>query len=136
MKKLVLAAVAVVAATMSIAGSANAYDRNGDDGEWRRRPHEEQRDGDWRGRDRDRDRPGFDDRRGDDRHWREDRPRDHHRRDGWRHDGWRYNGWNGGYWGPRVIIRPGYYEPVCFIKKVRRYDAWGYPYVKRVRICR
>lgn len=48
------------------------------------------------------------------------------------------HGWSGqigyvdGYYGN------GYYEyrPYCFIKKVRRYDAYGNVYYERVRICR
>jgi hypothetical protein len=53
---------------------------------------------------------------------------------GWR----RHHGWYGHhhYWGgPRIVIRPAYYNDYCFIKKVRRYDDWGNVYIKRVRIC-
>ena len=53
---------------------------------------------------------------------------------GWR----RHYGWYGHphYWGgPRIVIRPAYYNDYCFIKKVRRYDDWGNVYIKRVRIC-
>ena len=55
---------------------------------------------------------------------------------GWRrHHGW-HNGWHHGYWGgPRIVIRPAYYNDYCFVKKVRRYDDYGNVYVKRVRIC-
>jgi Ni/Co efflux regulator RcnB len=119
MKKLVLAAATVVVATMSLAHSALADGRNNGD-EWRhggRHTENRDRDGDnW-------DRGGRHNDRRDD--WRRDRWRHHH---GWRHDGWRG--------GPRVIIRPGFYEPYCFIKKVRRYDDWGNVYIKRIRVCR
>lgn len=32
----------------------------------------------------------------------------------------------------RVYVKPRYH---CFVKKVRRYDAYGNVYIKRVRIC-
>lgn len=120
MKKLVLAAATVLVATMSLASSAQADGRYRDEDEWRRNgQHEEYRDreeGNWDG-----------DRRHHERRddWRRDRWRHHH---GWRHDRSRD--------GPRVIIRPGYYDRYCFIKKVRRYDDWGNLYIKRVRVCR
>ena len=53
----------------------------------------------------------------------------------WRHHGW-HHGWHHGYWGgPRIIIRPAYYDDYCFVKKVRHHDRWGNVYIKRVRIC-
>ena len=54
----------------------------------------------------------------------------------WKHNGW-HNGWHHGYWGgPRIIIRPAYYnDDYCFVKKVKHLDDWGNVYVKRVRIC-
>jgi hypothetical protein len=54
---------------------------------------------------------------------------------GWRfrHHGW-HNHW--GYWGgPRIVIRPAYYNDVCFVKKVKTYDYDGNVYVKRIRYC-
>ena len=55
---------------------------------------------------------------------------------GWRrHHGW-HNGWHHGYWGgPRIVIRPAYYNDYCFVKKVREYDDYGNVYVRRVRVC-
>ena len=55
---------------------------------------------------------------------------------GWRrHHGWN-NGWHHGYWGgPRIVIRPAYYNDYCFVKKVREYDDYGNVYVRRVRVC-
>ncbi|MBL0374323.1 sulfur globule protein precursor [Rhizobium sp. KVB221] len=57
--------------------------------------------------------------------------------------GWHHGHGHGGYWGPgwgwgwgpTVVIGGGYYGGDCYIKKVRRYDANGNPYVKRVRRC-
>ena len=55
--------------------------------------------------------------------------------------GWRYrnSGWHGGvYFAPRVIIRPArvvVYNDYCFVKKFKRYDAYGNVYVRRVRVC-
>jgi hypothetical protein len=53
----------------------------------------------------------------------------------WRH-GW-HNGWRHGYWwgGPRIVIRPAYYDDFCFVRKAKRYDRWGNVYIKRVRVC-
>jgi hypothetical protein len=118
MNKHIAVALAAVVATVSL--SSAAYARN--DEEWRRDGHRSEH----------RDNRGFreHDRRADrgDRRWSRDR---------WHHHGWRNHGWRPGYWGgPRVVIRPGYIEPYCFIKKVRRYDDWGNMYVKRVRVCR
>jgi Ni/Co efflux regulator RcnB len=115
MKKIIIGALAAVMAIGSLASVAQAEGRDRGDN-WRRdrdgRQHQS-----WR----------HDDRR-DDR-WRHN--------NGWRHDGWRHDRWRGGYWGgPSIVIRPGYYNDYCFIKKVRRYDDWGNVYIKRVRVCR
>jgi Ni/Co efflux regulator RcnB len=70
----------------------------------------------------------------------------HHRHGYWRghrhHRHWRHYGrWYGGYWGRGVVIAPDYYddygayEPVCFVRKIRRYDYSGRPYIRRVRVC-
>lgn len=60
---------------------------------------------------------------------------------GWRYNRWHdhngyygYNGWYGGYYG--YYGYPGYYDDYCFVKKVRRYDAYGNMYIKRKRVCR
>lgn len=127
MKKFALAAAAGLVATMSLAHSASAEWRNDGDDSWRRNGHhmEQRDDGDRDGGDR----RWHDDRRGDD-DWRRDRWRDHH---GWRHDRWRRDG----YWGGRrIVIRPGYDNRDCFIKKVIRTDDWGNVYVKRIPVCR
>jgi hypothetical protein len=53
----------------------------------------------------------------------------------WRNHGW-HNGWHHGYWGgPRIVIRPVYYNDYCFVRKVRYHDRWGNVYFKRVRFC-
>ena len=62
------------------------------------------------------------------------------RNGGWRNGGWHnggwHNGWHHGYWGgPRIVIRPAYYNDYCFVKKVREYDDYGNVYVRRVRVC-
>jgi hypothetical protein len=52
--------------------------------------------------------------------------------------GWRHHGWRGhwGYWGgPRIVIRPAYYNNYCFVKKIREYDDYGNLYIRRVRVC-
>ena len=55
---------------------------------------------------------------------------------GWR---WRHHGWHGHhhnrYWGPRIVIRPAYYNDYCFVKKTKRYDDYGNVYIKRVKVC-
>lgn len=63
-------------------------------------------------------------------------------RGGWHH-GWRHHGWRAGWWGspfwggPRIVIGgPAYVGDYCFVKKVRRHDANGNTYIKRVRVCR
>lgn len=137
MKKIAMVAATIIVATMSVASTAFADGRNGNDNEWRRGPQVERqdRDGNHRGRDTGFRDPGDRDlRHGHDRNdWRRDhRFVDRH----WRPGPWRPGYWGPGYWGPRVVIRPGYVEPVCFVKKVKRYDAWGYLHVKRVRVCR
>ena len=54
---------------------------------------------------------------------------------GWRrHHGW-YGHHHNRFWGPRIVIRPVVYNDYCFVKKVRRYDAWGNLYIKRVNVC-
>lgn len=124
MNKHIAVALAAVVATVSLSTQAFADSRRNNE-EWRR-------DGQ---RSEQRDNRGFreNDRRADrssrgDRRWSRDR---------WHHNGWRNPGWRSGYWGgPRVVIRPGYVAPYCFIKKVRRYDDFGTMYVKRVRVCR
>jgi hypothetical protein len=69
-------------------------------------------------------------------------------RGGWHH-GWRggwHHGWRGGYWGPGVVIAPGwgayyggydngYYGDYCYVRKVRHYDRYGHAYIRRVRVC-
>jgi Ni/Co efflux regulator RcnB len=112
MKKLAIAAVTAIVATVSLTGFAEAASRDNQK-EWR---HES--------------------RNHNDRGWRGDRGHDHN----WRHHGWRHNGWRGGwrpgYWGgPRIVIAPTYND-YCFIKKVRHYDDYGNLYIKRVRVCR
>jgi hypothetical protein len=53
----------------------------------------------------------------------------------WRHHGW-HHGWHGHWWGgPRIVIRPAYYDDVCFVRKVARHDRWGNVYIKRIRVC-
>jgi len=62
---------------------------------------------------------------------------------GYRHHGHRWYGhghWRGRYWGPGVVIAPGYYgggyyDDYCYVRKVRRLDAYGNSYVRRVRVC-
>ncbi|MDB5524425.1 MAG: hypothetical protein JWM58_2188 [Rhizobium sp.] len=110
MKKLAIIALSAVVATVSLSSFADARSRDRGD-EWRRN-------------------------HSDNRGWRGDRGRNHNwHRHGWRHNGWR-GGWRPGYWGgPRIIIAPGYND-YCFIKKVKRYDAYGNAYIKRVRVCR
>jgi hypothetical protein len=123
MKKIVLGAIAAVLATISLSSVAAAESR-GRSEEWRH-------DGNGR-HDR-----GFESsRRGNDGHRHQDaRRHDRWQHNGGRHYGWRGPGWRYGYWGgPRVVIAPGYAD-YCFIKKVRRYDAWGNLYIKRVRVC-
>lgn len=127
MKKLALTALAAAIATIGLASAASAQSRYDED-EW---PRQERR------HDGDRDGGRWDDRRDDDRSAdrRRDRDRD---RDGWRddRDGWRDDRsarWRHYHPRPRIIYR---YEPVCFVKKIRRYDDWGNLYVKRVRVCR
>ena len=128
MKKIALAAMAAIVATVSLSSLAAAGSRDGE--EWRRE-----------GRHHDR---GFNDgRRHENARHHDDTRRDNRwrrhngwRNDGWRHDGWRQHGWREGYWGaPRVVIAPEYND-YCFVKKVRRYDDWGNVYIKRVRVCR
>jgi hypothetical protein len=48
----------------------------------------------------------------------------------WKNHGWRHHN----HWGV-VVVSPRYYGDYCFVKKVKRYDAWGNLYVKRVRVC-
>lgn len=111
MKKLALAAIAAVAATLSFTSVADAGPR-GTGFEWRH--HRGFHDG-----------------------WRHGRWHDGWRHHGWRH-GWRGRYWGPGYgyWGgPTIVIGPGYGN-YCFVKKVRRYDQWGNMYIKRVRVCR
>ncbi|WP_075288925.1 hypothetical protein [Pararhizobium arenae] len=36
------------------------------------------------------------------------------------------NGYHGGHY---------YYEPTCFIKKVKKYDKWGNLKIKKIKIC-
>lgn len=36
----------------------------------------------------------------------------------------------------RTYYKKHYYEPQCFIKKIRKYDHYGNLYVKRVKICK
>jgi hypothetical protein len=128
MKKIVLGAIAAVFATLSLSSVAAAESR-GRSEEWRHDGGRQER--------------GFDSgRRGNDGRRHQDAGRhDDRRHDRWQHRGaghyygWRGPGWRYGYWGgPRVVIAPGYAD-YCFIKKVRRYDAWGNVYVKRVRVC-
>jgi hypothetical protein len=55
----------------------------------------------------------------------------------WHNHGW-HNGWHHGFWGgPRIVIRPAFYndDDYCFVKKVREYDEYGNVYLKRVRVC-
>lgn len=62
---------------------------------------------------------------------------------GYRHNGHRWYGhgrWRGRYWGPGIVIAPGYYgggyyNDYCYVRKVRRYDAFGNAYIRRVRVC-
>ena len=35
---------------------------------------------------------------------------------------------DGGYYG-------GYYEPSCYIKKVKKWDKWGNLHVKKIKVC-
>lgn len=43
----------------------------------------------------------------------------------------------GGYSQPqrRQSYRTAYYEPTCWIKKIRKYDYYGNLVVKRIRVC-
>lgn len=135
MKKFILAAATLLVATLSIGGSAHADGRYGDDDEWRRNRHHQE------DRDQDRDREtGFRNRHHDGDRGRLD--------DGWRYGGWHGEGrerWRSEHWQherwqnrhlrPRIYVEPRWAHD-CFTKKVRRYDAWGNLYIKRVRICR
>jgi hypothetical protein len=110
MKKIALAAVAAVVATLSLSSAADAgtnwrhrgFNHNGWNHGWNHN--------------------------GWNRHgWR-------HNHWGWNH-GWRY-GWRAGYWGgPTIVVAPGYSD-YCFVKKVRHYDDNGNLHIKRVRVCR
>ncbi|WP_457586755.1 hypothetical protein [Ensifer canadensis] len=53
------------------------------------------------------------------------------------------NGHYGHGWSGQIGYVDGYYggdyyeyRPYCFIKKVRRYDAYGNVYYERIRVCR
>jgi hypothetical protein len=59
---------------------------------------------------------------------------------GWRwrhhHHGWHHRHHHGHWWGgPRIVIRPAYYDDYCFTRKVVRHDRWGNVYIKRIRVC-
>lgn len=86
--------------------------------------------------------------RGHNRHGHWNGHRHGHRHGHHRHG--RHYGWYGGYWGPGIVFAPGYYggyrgydgyyddygyQDVCFVRKVRRYDYKGRPYIRRVRVC-
>jgi hypothetical protein len=115
MKKIALTALAAAIAAGGLMTTAKADSRYGDDDDqWRR--HGQHDGGDWDGR-RDDDRHAWDERDRDGWRWRDDG------------DGWRFHH-------PRYVYRPHWREDFCFVKKIRRYDAWGNLYIKRVRICR
>ncbi len=53
-----------------------------------------------------------------------------------------YGGYNDGYFGGgysqpqrRHYYKKTYYEPTCWIKKIRKYDDYGNLVVKRIRVC-
>ena len=126
MKKLALTALAAAIATIGVASAASAQSGYDDD-QWPRQERRQDDNGRWDGR------------RSDDRGWDHGRDRDGGRdhgrdrdRDRWRHDD-RHGHWQRPHYRPRVIYR---YEPVCFVKKIRRYDDWGNVYIKKVRVCR
>jgi hypothetical protein len=50
--------------------------------------------------------------------------------------GYGYNGYYGGHhYGHKRHYYTSYYEPHCWIKKIRKYDYYGNLVVKRIRVC-
>lgn len=56
--------------------------------------------------------------------------RHHH---GHHHGGFSIGFYNTGYYGG--YYGGDYYEPSCYIKKVKRWDRWGNLHIRRIKIC-